>query len=168
MKKRKNIRKKVFGNVNWQMLIFLVIVLCLALFFIKNQVLVSKEDFKFKGSNSGSVMLPAVFEYKDLGLIEARKIFDENKNNPDFVIIDVSSNYKLGHIPGSLGYPLLNSFDDVLNNFDRDKSYFVYSWNGLDSSRAAQMLIDSGFEKVYRLRDNYGAWIVAGYPIERN
>jgi len=43
----------------------------------------------------------------------------------------------------------------------------VYCHGDGPSIAGAQKLIDAGFKYVYRLEGNYGAWVDAGYEIEK-
>ena len=49
---------------------------------------------------------------------------------------------------------------------DAMKMYLVYCHGDAPSILGAQKLVDAGFEHVYRLEGNYGAWLEAGYDVE--
>lgn len=103
--------------------------------------------------------------YTDLSPAEAKALIDEN---PDLVIIDVSPHYNSGHIPGAIHYYLGDrSLDDAIPMLDKNATYLVYCHVDSVAIRGAQKLIDAGFKKVYRLEGNYGAWVDAGYPVEK-
>lgn len=85
----------------------------------------------------------------------------------DVVIIDVSPRYDKGHIPNSINHYVGDgSLDKAIPELDKEKTYLVYCHVDSASIPGAQKLIDAGFEKVYRLKDNYPAWLDGGYPIE--
>ena len=103
--------------------------------------------------------------YIDLTPVEARDLID---SNPDLVIIDVSPHYAQGHLPGAVHYYLGDgSLDEAIPTLDKDKTYLVYCHVDSVAIAGAQKLIDAGFENVYRLEGNYGAWVDAGYPVEK-
>ena len=99
--------------------------------------------------------------------IPAEKAMELIKNNPDLLIIDVSPMWEDGHLPGALSFPLGDgSFKAALPSWDKDKMYLIYCHGDAPAIKAAQMLVDSGFKHVYRLKGNYNAWVKAGYEIE--
>ena len=103
-------------------------------------------------------------EYTDVTPEEAKSLID---TKADLVVIDVSPNYDEGHLPGAVNYYVGDgSLDEVIPNLDKTKEYLVYCHVDSASINGAQKLIDAGFEKVYRLKGNYQAWIDAGHPIE--
>jgi rhodanese-related sulfurtransferase len=88
-------------------------------------------------------------------------------NNPELFIIDVSNMYDAGHIPGALNFPWGDgSFEAAVPSWDKDAKYLIYCHGDPPAIAAAQLLIDEGFENVYRLEGNYGAWVAAGYEVE--
>jgi adenylyltransferase/sulfurtransferase len=103
--------------------------------------------------------------YIDVSPAEARELID---NNPDLIIIDVSPHYDQGHLPGAVHYYLGDgSLDDAIPTLDKDATYLVYCHVDSVAIAGAQKLIDAGFTKVYRLEGNYGAWVDAGYEVEK-
>ena len=103
--------------------------------------------------------------YIDLSPAEAKELID---NNPDVVIIDVSPHYANGHLPGAVHYYLGDgSLDKAIPTLDKNKTYLVYCHVDSVAIQGAQKLVDAGFQNVYRLEGNYGAWVDAGYPIEK-
>ena len=102
--------------------------------------------------------------YVDVTPPQAKKIIGDMAN---LVIIDVSSAYNQGHIPGSLNYVLADgSLDLVAPILEKTKTYLVYARTDEESVAGAQKLIDLGLEKVYRLAGNLQAWVDAGYATE--
>ncbi|MDY6793769.1 MAG: rhodanese-like domain-containing protein [Actinomycetota bacterium] len=102
--------------------------------------------------------------YTDVSAAEAKKIIDEN---PDLVIIDVSPHYIEGHIPEAVNCCLGDgSLDRAIPDLDKDADYLVYCHVDSVSIAGAQALVDAGFQNVYRLQDNFQAWVDAGHPVE--
>jgi len=103
--------------------------------------------------------------YTDISAAEAKQLID---GDPEVVIIDVSPAYTAGHLPGAVNYPVGDgSLDAAIPTLDPKATYLVYCHSDAPSISGAQKLVDAGFENVYRLEGNYGAWVDAGYPIEK-
>ena len=108
---------------------------------------------------------PAPGTFLDLSPVEAKAVIDAN---PDLIIIDVSPHYAKGHLPGAVHYYLGDgSLDRAIPTLDKSKKYLVYCHVDSVAIQGAQKLVDAGFENVYRLEGNYGAWVDAGYPTEQ-
>ena len=103
--------------------------------------------------------------YTDVTPKEAQKLIDANKDM--LVIIDVSPYYDNGHLPGAVHFQLGTPLDMAIPTLDKNKKYLVYCHGDGPSIAGSQKLIDAGFTMVYRLKGNYGAWVDAGYPIEK-
>lgn len=102
--------------------------------------------------------------YVDLSPLEAKGLIERNE---DLIIIDASSNYKKGHIPGSINYYVGDgSLDKVIPDLDKNKMYLVYCHEEDASILAAKKLVNAKMKKVFRLKGNYSAWVEAGYPTE--
>jgi len=115
------------------------------------------------GSDRNSPMRPEP-AYTDLPPAEA---FELMTTNEDLRIIDVSVYYAYGYLPGALNYILLGGILEAsLTDFDKADSYLVYGHDDGESVEAAELFIDAGFARVYRLEGDIGAWIDAGYPLE--
>ncbi len=93
---------------------------------------------------------------------EAKNVIDKTS---DVVVIDLSRHfYNDGHLPGALNYPRC-ALRYVLSNLDKNKTYIVYChWTG-DPLASAYDLKEAGFNNVYALEGNYGAWVDAGYQV---
>jgi rhodanese-related sulfurtransferase len=103
--------------------------------------------------------------YMDVTPEEAAQLIAEN---PNLIIIDVSPHYAEGHLPGAVSYYLGDgSLEAAIPTLDKEAEYLVYCHVDSVSIAGAQMLIDAGFETVYRLQGNYAAWVNAGYPVEQ-
>jgi rhodanese-related sulfurtransferase len=103
--------------------------------------------------------------YVDVTPQEAKALID---NNPDLVIIDVSPDYANGHLPDAINYYVGDgSLENAIPMLDKDATYLVYCHVESASRAGAQALVDAGFKNVYRLAGEYGAWVDAGYPVEK-
>ena len=101
--------------------------------------------------------------YTDVNPEEAKMLIEDNA---DIIIIDVSPLWAAGHLPGAISYPVGDgSLDTAIPMLDSEATYLVYCHGDEPSMLGAQKLVDAGFEMVYRLAGNYGAWVDAGYDI---
>lgn len=84
------------------------------------------------------------------------------------VILDVRtpSEYISGHITGANNISVEGElFTATVERLDRKKSYYVYCGAGVRSAKAAAILREKGFEKVFDLGDGLDAWIENGLPL---
>ena len=100
---------------------------------------------------------------------QAFTLIEENKDNPDFIIIDSrpQSMYSVAHIENAVSIPLntrdLDSFRSALNKLDKSKTYLTYCPSGCGSD--AQEMKSLGFAKVYYIKDGINQWITEGLPV---
>lgn len=96
-----------------------------------------------------------------------RMIIDEK----DLVIIDVLSpeSYAKAHIKGAINIPLdkLHN-DDILKSLDKNKTYIVYcaSKHCQASVKAAKILLEHGFKKVFDYKAGIADWTENKLPTE--
>jgi rhodanese-related sulfurtransferase len=99
--------------------------------------------------------------------VSPAEALDLINNNPNLLIIDVSPLWHEGHLPGALSFPWGDgSFEAAVPTWDKNTMYLIYCHGDAPAIAAAQHLIYEGFDDVYRLEGNYGAWVDAGYDIE--
>ncbi len=102
--------------------------------------------------------------YTDVTPDEAKKLIETVDN---LVIIDVSPLYASGHIPDAINFYVGDgSLDAAIPTLDMNVPYLVYCHSDSASISGAVKLIEAGFETVYRLEGNFGAWVNAGFPVE--
>ncbi len=101
--------------------------------------------------------------------VDAAKVQDLLQNDRDLVIIDVSGKWAEGHIVGALDTPV-DKLQEIINgNFilNASKHYVVYAHDEETSKKAAQMLLDSSFTVINRLKGGYDAWVTYGGYTEK-
>ena len=85
-------------------------------------------------------------------------------------IVDVRrpAEYENGHVPHAQNAPLA-SLDKSLGplSLEKDKVTAVICAGGYRSSAAASLLRQQGFSNLLNVTGGTGAWINAGYTIER-
>lgn len=92
--------------------------------------------------------------YKHVSLEEARKLAEENNDDPDFVILDVRTPEELQS--GVIGEPVnIDIYDPnfaaKIGNLDKEKTYLVYCRSGNRSKAAAGLMKQLGFKKIYEV-----------------
>jgi rhodanese-related sulfurtransferase len=86
-------------------------------------------------------------------------------------IFDVSPLFNAGHLPGATnakGSGGGTDLSELIVGLDKTKSYLVYCHSDFPAMAGAQLMEDAGFENVYRLEGNFGAWVDAGYEVEQS
>lgn len=101
--------------------------------------------------------------YIDVTPAQAKELIDKTK---DIVIIDLSTSYDSGHLPGAISIPI-STLPKKIPELDKTKTYLMYCRGTSVSIDGATQLINAGFRSVYRLNGNYSGWVDAGYPIEK-
>lgn len=89
------------------------------------------------------------------------KTFESLIKKGDVQLIDVRTTheYQHGHIEGCELHNIRNSdFEANMDKLDKNKAVLVYCKSGGRSSRAANILIEKGFIKVYNLEGGFMAW----------
>lgn len=151
----------------------LLLILCIGLFagctLVSNNEDAVEDETANDSRNSVGEDISNITEeglgYADISPAGAKDMID---NNPDLIVIDVSPHYEDGHLPGAVHYYLGDgSLDEAIPSLDPQGEYLVYCHVDSVAIAGAQRLVDAGFETVYRLEGNYGAWVDAGYPVEK-
>jgi len=102
-------------------------------------------------------------KFIEINAKQAKEMIDKAVN---LQILDVSPNWKQGHIPGAINIET-NDLMQNLNKLDIKKATLVYCHGDAPSIFAATLLVENGFKPVFRLLGNYKAWVDEGYPIEK-
>jgi len=93
-----------------------------------------------------------------------------NRDNPDFLILDVrtAQEFSQGYIEGAvlLDY-YASDFRERFAQLDRDATIFTYCRSGNRSSHVLKIADDLGFRNVYDLRGGILAWREAGLPLSK-
>lgn len=87
----------------------------------------------------------------DVSPSEFQEMHRENKG----VVIDVrtQNEYDQGHLSiTDAQYDFLSGeFQDKIDSFDKDKTYYLYCRSGNRSGQAARIMLKEGFENVYNV-----------------
>jgi phage shock protein E len=113
--------------------------------------------FKFFNSNA---------QESNLKTIEAKEFAGLTKNN-EAVIIDfrTSDEFNSGHIPNALNIDYYSDLNDKITALDTSKIYLVYCQSGNRSGKAALIMAEKGFSRIYNLKNGIPAWKRAGFPV---
>jgi rhodanese-related sulfurtransferase len=106
---------------------------------------------------------------KNISPEEAYNLINNNRNNPDFMVIDVRLSKWLayGYIEGSINIPLntsnLAAFESKIASLDKNKTYLTYCPDGCGA--AARIMNSLGFNRIYDISGGYKSWVEKGLPI---
>jgi rhodanese-related sulfurtransferase len=98
----------------------------------------------------------------------AYSMIQKNKDNKDFVLIDVRTpgEFAEGHIEGAFNINYNSpSFTADLDKLDKQKTYLIYCRTGRRSSDSAEIMVKLGFEKIYRIAGDILAWNAEKLPL---
>lgn len=104
---------------------------------------------------------------EDIQLEEAFALMEDNRDNDDFVIIDLRSakEYANGHIEEAVNLDYSASdFARELEELDRDMAYLLYSRTDDVSGRVLDMMAELGFIEVYNMLGGMEQWERVGLP----
>ena len=88
---------------------------------------------------------------------------------PDLQVLDVRrpAEYTAGHAPRAASAPLGPHLKDDAAQLDPARPLAVICAGGYRSSAATSLLQPLGFRQLYNVAGGTGAWVAAGYPIEK-
>jgi len=111
-----------------------------------------------------------LIQYRDTYMdIKPKEAYERYLNDEFDLIIDVVGLdiYSLGHLPGAVNYVWADgTLNSKIPDLNSSWTYLVYCHTDPPSTASAQAIVNAGFDNVYRLEGNYGAWKNEGYPIE--
>ena len=96
---------------------------------------------------------------------EAYTLILTNKDNPDFVILDVRTpgEFANGHIKNALNLDYYSeTFKDDLNSLDKNKTYLIYCRSGRRSGKVLDMMKELNFSGVYNMLGGITQWKTEG------
>ena len=104
----------------------------------------------------------------DITVQEALTLIEDNQDNPDFVILDVRTHEEFapGHIENATNIDKNSeTFQDEINNLDKDKIYLVYCGSGGRSASALAIMQELGFMEAYNMLGGISQWQAEGLPV---
>lgn len=105
----------------------------------------------------------------DLDPQKSCEMIVENKDNPEFVILDVRTpgEYNQSHIEGSIHLDYQSrDFEEKLQELDKTKTYLVYCRSGMRGGASMDIMGKIGFKKVYNMAGGIMGWENCGLPLK--
>lgn len=90
-----------------------------------------------------------------------QEVFMNKMKEPNTILLDVrtTDEYTQGHIPNSQQIDLTSAdFNEKVGKLDKSKTYLVYCAGGTRSAKAANIMINQKFDKVYNLLGGFSHW----------
>ena len=109
-------------------------------------------------------------EFEEIEPKEVFTILEKHRDDPDFVVMDVRTpeEYDEGHIENAY---LLNfksgSFEDELENMDKNKRYYVYCRTGRKSRKAVELMEKRGYSEAHSVIGGIDKWKRSRLPVEK-
>ena len=106
-------------------------------------------------------------KYEDITVNEAYSLIQDNKENKNFIILDVRTPEELanGHLENAVNINYYSpTFQESIVLLDIDKTYLVYCHSGYRSSLASEMMIKLYFTKVYNIVGGIVEWLKNELP----
>lgn len=108
-----------------------------------------------------AINVPSITAYGAYNLVQ------KNKDNADFVILDVrtADEYNSGHIANAINLDYYApDFKLNVDKLDKNKQYLIYCRTGVRGTAATQIMITFGFKNVQNLIGGIVVWTQLGYP----
>ncbi len=105
---------------------------------------------------------------KDLPAKATFDLIQKNKDNLDFVVLDVRTpgEFSDGHIENAINVDYNSeTFRKELEKLDKSKTYLMHCRSGNRSSKAIPTMEELGFLKVYHMDDGMNGWKAEGFPV---
>lgn len=111
---------------------------------------------------------PSSSQIVDLDPNSAFEMIHENKDNSNFIILDVRTlgEFNQSHIDRSvqLDYQSRN-FEKNLQDLDKNKTYLIYCRSGMRSAAAGDIMSKMGFKRLYNMVGGIMGWENRGLPL---
>jgi rhodanese-related sulfurtransferase len=88
----------------------------------------------------------------------------------DLQVLDVrrAGEYASGHAPRAVSAALAPDLGERVSALDPSRETAVICAGGYRSSAAASLLLRRGFRRLLNVTGGTGAWVAAGFPVEKN
>ena len=104
---------------------------------------------------------------KNINPQEAFNLIEDNKTDPDFVILDVRTKEEVdaGYIENAINIDFYSdTFREELNKLDKDKKYLIYCRSGNRSGQALAIMKELSFKEVYNMVGGIDEWQAERLP----
>jgi rhodanese-related sulfurtransferase len=105
---------------------------------------------------------------KNINPLQADELIKTNKDNTNFVILDVRtpSEYIEGHLKNSVNLDYnAADFKDKVNNLNKNKTYLVYCRTSNRSASAVKIMAELGFKDIFHMTGGIVEWQASGLPV---
>lgn len=105
---------------------------------------------------------------KNVSPAEAHMLIQNNRDNPDFAILDVRTpaEYADGFIEGAFNIDVNSpTFREDVGKLEKNKTYLVYCRSGNRSATASGILEELGFNDIFNMTGGILDWEGAGFPV---
>jgi rhodanese-related sulfurtransferase len=119
------------------------------------------------GPSSASGQAPTI---TPLAPKDAYTMIQKNKNNKDFVVLDVRTpeEFTSGHIEGAINIDYNSEgFKTEVGKQDKKKTYIVYCRTGRRTSGAVKIMTELGFNHIYVIKGDIVEWQAENLPLVR-
>jgi len=109
-------------------------------------------------------------DIRDITVAEADSIIAANRENPDFVLLDLRTpgEFDRARIAGSINIDQTDeAFPDNLDTLEKSRTYLFFCSDDKRSLPASELMKEQGFARAYRMAGGIVAWALAGNPVER-
>jgi len=99
---------------------------------------------------------------------QANVLIQQEKDNPDFVIIDIRTpgEFKSGHIKGAVLLDYYSKdFKKNMQALDKNKTYLIYCRSANRSARTLSLIKDMGFRSIYNMDQGLIGWGKNGFTV---
>jgi rhodanese-related sulfurtransferase len=86
----------------------------------------------------------------------------------ELIYVGTHGSYAEAHIPGSVFLPFNESFANGIKKMSGEKTYVLICPTGGRSYRAAELMTENGFSKVFNLRGGVTDWIRHGFKVVKS
>lgn len=104
---------------------------------------------------------------KDITPEEAYTLIQKNKDNRNFVILDVRTpqEFTNEHIENAVNLDYYSkTFKGDLNSLDKNKTYIIYCRSGSRSKMSLDIVKELGFREAYDILGGFTQWKAKGMP----
>lgn len=103
-------------------------------------------------------------EIKQISVEQAKDVV--GAKDAQFIDVRTDEEYAGGHAPKATHFPL-DALEKDLAKLDKDQPVYVICQTGRRSQKGAEILQKAGFKNIYNINGGTGAWIGAGFPVEK-
>ena len=103
---------------------------------------------------------------QQVSVADLRRMLEETE---DLQLLDVRrpAEFNAGHAPRASNTPLSQRLREEAARLDTERPLVVICAGGYRSSAATSLLRPLGFRRLYNVEGGTGAWVAAGYPVEK-